>query len=725
MSEICAVCEKGKCPTICEICGFSDNGVINRDFFILKDAKYWLETVVKPYRMQWEVKDDRVFYINKSDNYKLYRICVNGTSKQKLSDDDISNYEIINDRLYYINKSDNYKLYRICLNKTDRQKISDDIIDSFEIVKDLVYYINKGDGYKLYRICINGTNRQKISDDNISSFKIVNDRAYYINKSDGYKLYGICVDGTDRRQLNDDWSVSFYVVGNWIFYNNTNDEIKIYKIRKDGIDRQKLMDDIPHRFKVIDNWVFYINKSDENKLYRVCVDGTNRQKLSDDDISNFKIANNLVFFINKSDDYKLYRICVNGTNRQKLSDDDISNFEIANDWVYYSDERKLYRILVDGTAKQKINDDKSSDFIIITSDLEENSNYYNNKEGIKINGKLLSPEETKSNIVEMQSRQSIIDLLLEGVFMFLEDGEWSQAVEGCERIHDTDPENPMAYVGKLCAELKVRYEADLTNCKHPIDNLVNFKKALHFSNTSFKAKLIGYNEAINERIVKEKRKAQECFAEQVRQKQLERQEWERLLPALKIGSIIPFGKYKWRVLDLQSGKALIITEDIIEARPYNTYDNIVTWETCTLRKYLNNDFLQIFSIKEQEKIIETKIRNSHNMWYVAGNGCNDTSDKIFLLSLDEVDIYFGNSGDYQNKRRKGFNGEYQDNGYLFSNIYNNNRVAMNNNRNWWLRSSGTTNLSAATVYNDGVVNVSGSEVNWSSGGVRPALWLKL
>jgi len=59
MSETCAVCKKGKGPEKCEVCGFSDNGFINRQFPIPEDAKNWIETVVKPYRLQWENTDLR------------------------------------------------------------------------------------------------------------------------------------------------------------------------------------------------------------------------------------------------------------------------------------------------------------------------------------------------------------------------------------------------------------------------------------------------------------------------------------------------------------------------------------------------------------------------------------------------------------------------------------------------------------------------------------------
>jgi len=40
MDAICAVCKQCKGSIKCEICGFSDNGVINREFPIVEDANH-------------------------------------------------------------------------------------------------------------------------------------------------------------------------------------------------------------------------------------------------------------------------------------------------------------------------------------------------------------------------------------------------------------------------------------------------------------------------------------------------------------------------------------------------------------------------------------------------------------------------------------------------------------------------------------------------------------
>ena len=197
----------------------------------------------------------------------------------------------------------------------------------------------------------------------------------------------------------------------------------------------------------------------------------------------------------------------------------------------------------------------------------------------------------------------------------------------------------------------------------------------------------------------------------------------------RVGAVIQFGGLNWRVLDVQGKRALIITENIIELRRYNVELKEVTWETCTLRKYLNGEFYAKFTKEDQGRIAETKITNPYNLWYGAKGG-NDTTDKIFLLSLEEADKYFGNSGDYFNRIRK----EYKEgkwipanNGYGFSNANDSGRIAKYNDKAswWWLRSPGSIGFFAAHVFDDGIVLVLGDFVAYDEIGVRPALWLNL
>jgi serine/threonine protein kinase len=106
---------------------------------------------------------------------------------------------------------------------------------------------------------------------------------------------------------------------------------------------------------------------------------------------------------------------------------------------------------------------------------------------------------------------------------------------------------------------------------------------------------------------------------------------------------LPFGKYTWRVLDVRNGQVLLLSEEIIEKRRYHKKSKKITWKDCELRQYLNGSFLQSFTKTEQTAIIEVVNVNSKNQWYGTKGGDN-TTDKIFLLSIDEVLLYFGDSG---------------------------------------------------------------------------------
>ena len=124
----------------------------------------------------------------------------------------------------------------------------------------------------------------------------------------------------------------------------------------------------------------------------------------------------------------------------------------------------------------------------------------------------------------------------------------------------------------------------------------------------------------------------------------------------KIGSIISFGGYKWRVLDMKDNKALVITEYIIEQRPYHDAYKDITWADCSLRKYLNGEFYDKFNSTDKSRIIKIKNKNLDNQWYGSKGGI-DTQDSIFLLSLEEAACkYFGDSS--SNLYNKGKNQKY-------------------------------------------------------------------
>ena len=195
---------------------------------------------------------------------------------------------------------------------------------------------------------------------------------------------------------------------------------------------------------------------------------------------------------------------------------------------------------------------------------------------------------------------------------------------------------------------------------------------------------------------------------------------------VNVGDIIPFGDYKWRVLELKGRQALILTEHVIEQCAFHHVNEPITWESCDLRKYLNGEFYAKFSPQEQAQIIETKVTDRDNPWYGNAYG-NDTLDMIFPLSYDEVVHYFGDSGHLKNRIGvdHGYGTQYGD---AISDEYNYTRIALNLdgfNAWWWLRSPGGQHSHTTAGSVDGVIWMCGDGVRRKDGGIRPAMWIEL
>ena len=181
---------------------------------------------------------------------------------------------------------------------------------------------------------------------------------------------------------------------------------------------------------------------------------------------------------------------------------------------------------------------------------------------------------------------------------------------------------------------------------------------------------------------------------------------------------VAFGPYTWEVLDIQDGKALLITQEILDMIRFNEDYEAIVWADSTMREYLNGQFLsENFSQEEQERIVEVTKTTPDNVWFGTEGG-PDTQDKVFLLSIEEVVKYFGDSGQLANGN--------PDSSYSIDDEYSKARVAQYDeaNERWWLRSSGIEPEFTAMVARCGMLEVGGYFAEKREG-LRPALWITM
>ena len=200
---------------------------------------------------------------------------------------------------------------------------------------------------------------------------------------------------------------------------------------------------------------------------------------------------------------------------------------------------------------------------------------------------------------------------------------------------------------------------------------------------------------------------------------------------INIGDYINFGRYEqdnnldngaetieWRVLDKATSDSggreciLVISRYVIDCLPYNEEFEDVTWETCDIREWLNNEFYYgAFSEAERNQLLTIKNNNPDASFYDSswsGKGGNATSDNVFLLSYEQAENFFDNYDE-----RECYPTDYA--------MWNGADANSKHHCRWWLRSPGNNQSSVMYVDYDGFLSHNG--VDDDGIGVRPALWI--
>lgn len=208
-------------------------------------------------------------------------------------------------------------------------------------------------------------------------------------------------------------------------------------------------------------------------------------------------------------------------------------------------------------------------------------------------------------------------------------------------------------------------------------------------------------------------------------------------------NIIKFGSYwqdetiksgkkpiEWIILDVKDDKILLLSRYILDNLPFDEYDdtiseNKVTWKESSLRRWLNNvdicaeSFINnAFSDNEKELIIDTNLEAEENSFFCNGKFGENTFDKIFLLTMDDV-IYRYFKTD---ENRIAYPTKYvkANNVICSAKKFSNNHGVF-----WWLRNRGKSNNCVSYIDETGRIVLCGIIAKSNIVFVRPALWMKI
>ena len=151
---------------------------------------------------------------------------------------------------------------------------------------------------------------------------------------------------------------------------------------------------------------------------------------------------------------------------------------------------------------------------------------------------------------------------------------------------------------------------------------------------------------------------------------------------------------RWRVLEEDGRGRLLFAEKPVAFLPYHRERDHTNWSECSLRRWLNKDFMeQCFTLSERMDILLTPVRNDAEERWKVENGPS-TRDKAFVFNWPELEGYF------PTKEGRACGQWY------------------------WLRGHGWSMLSPMAIYTDGTLYEYGVNKNSDEVGVRPAMWVR-
>lgn len=167
------------------------------------------------------------------------------------------------------------------------------------------------------------------------------------------------------------------------------------------------------------------------------------------------------------------------------------------------------------------------------------------------------------------------------------------------------------------------------------------------------------------------------------------------------------GKYAWIPVHEGEGAILLISRDIVARAPYNQSQADAEWDACTLRLWLNGEFMNGFTIRDKQQMLKIPVR------MLSSDHESESLQQVF----DRVDAWLESAEDSSA-------GPSGDAAFLFSSCEAKGLLSMEEraaSAGWWLRDAGIGPKRACYMQSSGRLFDLGGYVSSPRMGVRPAI----
>lgn len=342
------------------------------------------------------VTKDYIYYTSrKADGTSsvLYRANRDGSSKTLLRSGYITFAVVWGDAIYFLDGYNDHNPSKINLNGTSYQKLSDDQAYNMNIIGDTIYYSNLHDKFKVYKIRTDGTSRECVDYTNPgNNINILGDYLYYSSDPNNTHIKRLKAEEFPKKTssapknfignspsniINDAYVAA---EGNYIYetssFNGTS-----YKYKLDGSEKVKLPYLTLGQMNIAGDWAYFTGGSsfgyypDNKSIYKMKADGSGLTTLiSYDNASYLTVSGDWIYYVSvpySEHSGSIVRVKLDGTGKTYFPGDEAAYYlNVIGDWIYYIDENdnnNIYKVRIDGTQITKVYD-KPVSFLLLTED---------------------------------------------------------------------------------------------------------------------------------------------------------------------------------------------------------------------------------------------------------------------------------------------------------------------------------------------------------------------
>jgi hypothetical protein len=263
--------------------------------------------------------------------------------------------------IYYRNQASGNNLYKKRIDGTEKQKLSENTPGWINVSNEWVFYLNLVDS-KIYRIDTNGKNDIVIIEERFATPFLKDNYIFY---RDNHIVFKYNITSEETIQLSEKRGGYFFVLNEWVYYTPFESTGGgVYKVQTDGTEKTKLTDYTSGCLNIIDDWIYYVNPNNDRHIYKIKIDGSENDVFVSSKSESINSFEEWVFYTNLDDGETIYKIRIDGTGKQKLNNDESHSLNIIENWIYFTipktsgfvnlTEDEIFRMRFDGSELERV-----------------------------------------------------------------------------------------------------------------------------------------------------------------------------------------------------------------------------------------------------------------------------------------------------------------------------------------------------------------------------------